>query len=91
LLGLTFHPGYDNSGSVGYRKFYVYYSAPPSTPTNNPTTPQDHVSVLAEYQFPQQTPTLPIPMANASFSLKASRRRTTMEDSWSLVLTDSST
>lgn len=50
LLGLAFHPGYANSASSGYRKFYVYYSAPAATATSNPTTPQDHVSVLAEYQ-----------------------------------------
>ena len=50
LLGMAFHPGYANSSSPGYRRFYVYYSAPASTPTANPTTPQDNVSVLAEFQ-----------------------------------------
>jgi glucose/arabinose dehydrogenase len=50
LLGMAFHPGYANSSSPGYRRFYVYYSAPASTPTANPVTPQDNVSVLAEFQ-----------------------------------------
>ncbi|MCP5556474.1 MAG: PQQ-dependent sugar dehydrogenase [Verrucomicrobiaceae bacterium] len=56
LLGMAFHPGYDNPVSPGYRKFYLYYSAPTATPTNNPTTPQNHVSVLAEYQVSPTDP-----------------------------------
>jgi glucose/arabinose dehydrogenase len=50
LLGMAFHPGYSNPVSPGYRRFYVYYSAPAATPTANPSTPQDNVSVLAEFQ-----------------------------------------
>jgi glucose/arabinose dehydrogenase len=50
LLGMTFHPGYADAESPGFRKFYIYYSAPSTTATVHPSTPLDHVSVLAEYQ-----------------------------------------
>jgi len=56
LLGMAFHPGYDNPASPGYGKFYLYYSAPTATPTSNPTTPQNHVSVLSEYQVSATNP-----------------------------------
>ncbi len=50
LLGMTFHPGYADAESPGFRKFYLYYSVPSTTATVHPSTPLDHVSVLAEYQ-----------------------------------------
>jgi glucose/arabinose dehydrogenase len=50
LLGMTFHPGYADAESPGFRKFYLYYSAPNTTATVHPSDPQNHVSVLAEYQ-----------------------------------------
>jgi len=50
LLGMTFHPGYADAESPGFRKFYLYYSAPNTTATLHPSVPQNHVSVLAEYQ-----------------------------------------
>ena len=39
LLGLAFHPGYANPSSQGYRKFYVFYSAPSPNARGNPTPP----------------------------------------------------
>ena len=39
LLGLAFHPGYANPQSPGYRKFYVFYSAPSPNALGNPTPP----------------------------------------------------
>lgn len=51
LLGMTFHPDYANSGSAGFGKFYLYYSAPS-------TQPPDHFSVLAEYQVSPSDPNL---------------------------------
>ncbi len=39
LLGLAFHPGYANAQSAGYRKFYVFYSAPSPNARGNPTSP----------------------------------------------------
>lgn len=49
LLGLAFHPGYGDPESPGHGKFYLNYSAPANTPTLNPSTPQDNVTVVAEY------------------------------------------
>ena len=54
LLGLAFHPGYLNSASPGYRKFYVYYSKTYVSATD-PAPPQvgdpvNHTGVLAEFQ-----------------------------------------
>ncbi len=65
LLGLAFHPGYANSGSPGYRKFYVYYNktyvvgtdpAPPQV--GDPVT---SVSVIAEYQVSANDPNIANP------------------------------
>lgn len=53
LLGMTFHPGYADAESPGFRKFYLYYSAPNTTATVHASVPQNHVSVLAEYQVSQ--------------------------------------
>jgi glucose/arabinose dehydrogenase len=58
LLGMAFHPGYADSQSPGYRKFYLNYSALPATRTLNPSTPQDHVSVIAEFQVSLINPDL---------------------------------
>lgn len=61
LLGMAFHPAYNTPSSAGYRKFYLYYSAPTSTLTSNPSTPQDHVSVLAEYEASSNDPNTALP------------------------------
>jgi glucose/arabinose dehydrogenase len=65
LLGMTFHPGYADVESLGFGKFYLYYSALNATATVHPSNPQNHVSVLAEYQV---SPT------NANSALLASER-----------------
>ena len=63
LLGMAFHPGYADSQSPGYRKFYLNYSAPSTTPTLNPSTPQNHVSVIAEFQVSLTNPDLADPLS----------------------------
>ncbi len=60
LLGIAFHPGFADSASPGYRKFYLNYSAPNGT---NPPTPQNHVTVIAEYQASTSQPNLADPLS----------------------------
>lgn len=55
LLGLAFHPDYENNAAAGYRKFYVYYMAasnlPAGTdPVHGTPNPVDCMTVVAEYQ-----------------------------------------
>ncbi len=59
LLGLTFHPDYASSGTMGEGKFYVYYSAlsPNETPPEDPN-PVDHMTVIAEYSVSGGDPNL---------------------------------
>lgn len=63
LLGMAFHPGFADSASPGFRKFYLNYSAPDTTPTNNPSTPQNNVTVIAEYQASSSQPDLADPLS----------------------------
>lgn len=63
LLGMAFHPGYADTQSPGYRKFYLNYSAPLETFTLNPSTPQNHVSVIAEFQVSLTNPDLADPLS----------------------------
>ena len=53
LLGLAFHPGFNNPASPGYRKFYTYTSEPVAGAADftvpNPAA-FDHQSVVAEWQ-----------------------------------------
>lgn len=65
LLGMAFHPGFAESGSPGYRKFYLNYSGPNTTFTNNPSSvaPQNHVTVIAEYQASGTQPNLADPLS----------------------------
>jgi glucose/arabinose dehydrogenase len=61
LLGLAFHPGYDNETSPGYRKLYTYTSEPIPTGTN-PTYPapnnavQNYKLLISEYQVSAANP-----------------------------------
>ncbi|HEY2714390.1 MAG TPA: PQQ-dependent sugar dehydrogenase [Chthoniobacterales bacterium] len=59
LLGLAFHPGYNDPSSPGYRKFYTYTSEPVSGPADF-TVPKtgafDHQSVIAEWQASATNP-----------------------------------
>ena len=53
LLGVAFHPGYNDPSSPGFRKFYTYTSEPVAGPadfTVPKTTAFDHQSVLAEWR-----------------------------------------
>lgn len=56
LLGLAFHPDYGNPASPGYRRFYLNYTAQPTEPTANPSTPQDCVTVIAEFRVSDLNP-----------------------------------
>jgi glucose/arabinose dehydrogenase len=60
LLGLAFHPQYDEPGQPGHRRFYVYYSrafVAGSDPVPPDWTIQpNHMSVLAEYQVSTADP-----------------------------------
>lgn len=56
LLGLAFHPGYANPASPGYRRFYLNFTALPAEPTDNPTTPQDCVTVISEFRVSSLNP-----------------------------------
>lgn len=55
LLGLAFHPDYENASQPGYGKFYVYYTAPSDIPAGTDpvlgtTDPVSCMAVVAEYQ-----------------------------------------
>ena len=64
LLGLAFHPGYNDSSSPGFRKFYTYTSEP-VTGAADFTVPKtsafDHQSVVAEWQVSAGNPDLADP------------------------------
>lgn len=61
LLGMTFHPDFNEPLAPGYRRFYVNYTALPSTPTNNPSTPQDCVTVISEFRMSANDPNVADP------------------------------
>ncbi len=62
LLGLAFHPNFGNDGMAGSDKFYVYYSAPqPNGNPNDPVSPVDHQSVIAEYSMMAGAPNVADP------------------------------
>lgn len=70
LLGLTFHPGYANPLSPGYRKFYVNYNKNyvPGSPDFDPPPPvADHTpnctTVIAEYQVSANNPNVADPLS----------------------------
>jgi glucose/arabinose dehydrogenase len=59
LLGLAFHPGYNDPSSSGFRKFYTYSSEPVTGAadfTVPKTTAFDHQSVVAEWQVSAGNP-----------------------------------
>ncbi len=59
LLGLAFHPGYNDPASAGFRKFYTYSSEPVAGAadfTVPKTTGFDHQSVVAEWQLSAGNP-----------------------------------
>ncbi len=66
LLGLAFHPGFSDSSSPGFRKFYTYTSEPVSGAADF-TVPKtgafDHQSVIAEWQVSASNPDVADPMS----------------------------
>ena len=66
LLGLCFHPDYENPGTPGHRKFYVNYTAPSAHPTLNPVPVGGTavaVTVIAEYQVSAGNPNVADPLS----------------------------
>ena len=64
LLGLAFHPGYNDPSSPGFGKFYTYTSEPVAGAadfTVPKTTAFDHQSVVAEWQVSAGNPDLADP------------------------------
>jgi glucose/arabinose dehydrogenase len=64
LLGMCFHPDYENSSAAGYRCFYVNYSAPSTHPTLNPVVAggtTNNVTVIAEYKVSLANPNIADP------------------------------
>lgn len=55
LLGLAFHPDYELENEPGSGRFYVYYSAP-SAGNPNPSTPQNHITVVSEFRVSSDDP-----------------------------------
>ncbi len=65
LLCVAFHPGYANSASPGYRKFYLNYIktyvAGVDPAPNGPGTPANAVSVIGEFQVSAGDPNVAVP------------------------------
>lgn len=64
LLGMCFHPDYENVGTPGYRCFYVNYTAFGTHPTLNPVGAggsTNCVTVIAEYKASLTNPDLADP------------------------------
>lgn len=65
LLGLTFHPGYADPGSPGYRKFYLNYVKPYVAGVDpGPSQvgdPVNAVTVIAEFQVSEADPNVADP------------------------------
>lgn len=58
LLGMSFHPGYGNSNSPGYRKFYVYYMKDSPNAPGTTSAPVDSMSVISEFQVSATDPNM---------------------------------
>ena len=56
LLGLTFHPGFANPLSPGFRKFYIFYSAVSPNAPGSASDPVNCRSTLAEYMVSVANP-----------------------------------
>ncbi len=57
LLGLAFHPDFATPSATGEGKFYVYYSAN-SQSNQNPSTPENNVSIVSEFKVASSNPNL---------------------------------
>ncbi len=60
LLGMAFHPGYSNSSSPGYRKFYVYYMKDSPNAPGTASAPVDSMSVISEFQVSATDPNVAV-------------------------------
>jgi glucose/arabinose dehydrogenase len=56
LLGLAFHPGYADPAAPGFRRFYVFYSAPSPNAPGTATAPVDSRTVIAEFKVSATDP-----------------------------------
>lgn len=56
LLGLAFHPGYENPASPGFRRFYVFYSAPSPNSPGPTENPVDCRSTISEFLVNSNNP-----------------------------------
>ena len=63
LIGLAFHPGYGNSLSPGYRRFYVFYSAPSPNSPGPAADPVDCRTTVAEYLVSLADPNVADPLS----------------------------
>jgi len=67
LLGMAFHPGYANSASPGYRKFYLNYNKTYQAGIDPAPPVADHtpncVTVIAEFQLSAANPNLADPLS----------------------------
>ncbi len=63
LIGLAFHPGYGNSLSPGYRRFYVFYSAPSPNAPGTAADPVDCRTTVSEYRVSLADPNVADPLS----------------------------
>ena len=61
LLGMAFHPDFAHPFAPGYRRFYVNYTAVSGAQTDNPSTPQNCVTIIAEYLVSNDDPNVADP------------------------------
>jgi glucose/arabinose dehydrogenase len=61
LLGLTFHPQFGQIGTPGYRRFYVFYSAPSPGAPGTAADPIDCRSTVSEFRVSTTHPDLADP------------------------------
>jgi glucose/arabinose dehydrogenase len=61
LLSMAFHPGFANSTSPGYGKFYVFYSAPSPNAPGTVTNPVCCRSTVSEFQVSATDPNVADP------------------------------
>ncbi|MFO1492884.1 MAG: PQQ-dependent sugar dehydrogenase [Kiritimatiellia bacterium] len=63
LLGLAFHPDYENAARPGFRRFYVFYSTVSPNAPGSAAAPVNCRSVVAEYQVSAGNPAVADPLS----------------------------
>jgi glucose/arabinose dehydrogenase len=63
LIGLAFHPDYENAMSPGHRRFYVFYNAPSPNAPGNAANPVDSRTTIAEYLVSATDPNIADPLS----------------------------